>query len=225
MVNTLIQFKRGLSEDLPILEDGEPGFATDTETLWIGNNETNIEINPLSLQEALNINTFLWGTAFFQNGQSVIQNQTPTYTNLSPTFKPSAGYGTRMYSVRSTNMSIEPTGIITLNSPGVYEITVIGRFKPVTFDYMPAINVQASDEHWFNIYFPVSKTHDFEVEENFIVKTSTSNKQISLNFKFANDTDKLVTYTPPVLLRGASASAAHISNQVVVSIRKISGIY
>lgn len=39
--------RRGLIGDIPILDDGELGFATDTDQLFIGENGTNVLINPL----------------------------------------------------------------------------------------------------------------------------------------------------------------------------------
>jgi hypothetical protein len=39
-----IQLKRGLEKDLPILSEGEPGFTTDTEKVFIGSSNGNIEL-------------------------------------------------------------------------------------------------------------------------------------------------------------------------------------
>lgn len=39
-----IQIKRGLEENLPTLQAGEPAFTTDTKSLFIGTGTENIEI-------------------------------------------------------------------------------------------------------------------------------------------------------------------------------------
>lgn len=41
----LIRFKRGVEANLPPLMTGEPGFADDTETLWVGTTRGNAPIN------------------------------------------------------------------------------------------------------------------------------------------------------------------------------------
>lgn len=41
---TKIQFKRGLEKDLPSLSQGEPGITTDTEKVFIGGSNGNVEL-------------------------------------------------------------------------------------------------------------------------------------------------------------------------------------
>lgn len=48
-----IQFKRGEKADLPLLDNGEPGFAHDTKEFFIGSNEGNIQLAPKSETDAL----------------------------------------------------------------------------------------------------------------------------------------------------------------------------
>jgi len=43
----LLKIRRGLKADLPVLMDGEIGWCTDTEELFIGNSGTNILISNL----------------------------------------------------------------------------------------------------------------------------------------------------------------------------------
>jgi len=42
-----IKFRRGLKANLPVLEEGEPAFCTDTKELYIGSSEGNILIGKL----------------------------------------------------------------------------------------------------------------------------------------------------------------------------------
>ena len=51
----VIQFKRGLEVNLPLLAAGEPAFTTDTKKVFIGDGETNYFIGGGFTQEAGNI--------------------------------------------------------------------------------------------------------------------------------------------------------------------------
>ncbi|MDO4745435.1 MAG: BppU family phage baseplate upper protein [Bacillota bacterium] len=44
-VNKLMQFRRGLDADIPELEEGEPGWSTDAETLYVGGANGPVPIN------------------------------------------------------------------------------------------------------------------------------------------------------------------------------------
>lgn len=47
-----IKIKRGLEAALPTLQEGEPGFTTDSKKLFIGSNAGNIEIGALNILDA-----------------------------------------------------------------------------------------------------------------------------------------------------------------------------
>jgi hypothetical protein len=44
MPNLPLQIRRGLHADLPVLDEGEPGYTTDTHELYIGTGATNIKV-------------------------------------------------------------------------------------------------------------------------------------------------------------------------------------
>lgn len=44
-MNQTIKIKRGLEDDLPMLEEGEMGFCTDTKKVYIGDGAANTLIN------------------------------------------------------------------------------------------------------------------------------------------------------------------------------------
>jgi hypothetical protein len=50
-----IKFKRGLKENLPDLDEGEPGFAKDTEELFIGTETGNIQLAKKESVDTLNL--------------------------------------------------------------------------------------------------------------------------------------------------------------------------
>lgn len=220
-----IQFKRGTYANLPQLANGEPALTTDTQQIWLGNDGTNILLNPINRADIEVVNTFAWFSVYYQANTALL-NSTPTYSNANPTIKPTTGPDGEMYTYRGSNIEVDSDGLITFPSgDGTYEIVIRGRFQPTTFTYMPAINCQAQSGVYFNIYFPVSSTEPFEVNQTFSVQVAQANNSIKLNFNFQNAGDSLVTYVPTTLLDGATANTDHVFNQLTVAIRKISNQY
>lgn len=52
-----IKIKRGLSANLPVLSEGEPGFTTDSKKLFIGTGVENVQIT------SVNTITLIFATA------------------------------------------------------------------------------------------------------------------------------------------------------------------
>ena len=61
-----IKLKRGLEATIPTLQEGEPGFTTDSKKLFIGSDTGNIEIGG----DDENLNNLI---ADLQNGTTVVK--------------------------------------------------------------------------------------------------------------------------------------------------------
>ncbi|MDO4486036.1 MAG: BppU family phage baseplate upper protein [Bacillota bacterium] len=77
-IKKLLKFRTGDLSDLPVLDSGEPGFATDAQTLFIGTSSGNIPINGTyqagdtapERTDILWIDTSAGGTIKYHNGTS-----------------------------------------------------------------------------------------------------------------------------------------------------------
>jgi hypothetical protein len=79
MANNLpLQIRRGLHADLPILDEGEPGYTTDTHELYIGTGATNIKIGIYCTSFSADIDAIGSSeeTLIIHNQQNVIANKT-----------------------------------------------------------------------------------------------------------------------------------------------------
>lgn len=166
-MSSKITFKRGLKANLPILSTGEPALATDTQQVYVGDNGTNILLNPFSSTDISNINT--------------------TITNIDNYFK--ANDNVFLVPIRWTNTSIQGIQNVLSISNGS-SITFRGVFSyrnttdivasdssPV--DYLTNYNsltINTAGTYRFKIYYALSTSATATtIATNLIVNGTTVN--------------------------------------------------
>lgn len=165
---TKIKLKTGASANLPNLADGEPALATDTKSLYIGDSDTNVLVNPVSTTVANTINTEIQN---INNNMSFDNSALKLYiydTNTDGTpYQYAAGSLIKFkYSLASNSINdyIKVSNSTTLVATKACKVMAYFKYKinqtssSSYFRVQASINGSLATDNWMNFFYPANTT-------------------------------------------------------------------